>query len=470
MLKKLQDYAASGAYPFHMPGHKRQLEATDFPFSIDITEIDDFDNLHHPEGCIKEIEDTAARLYNAERAFLLVNGATGGILSAVKAMTYRSGKVIVARNCHTSVYHAIELLGLVPVYYLPDQPKGERIYRCFGNVDPDKLDQLLNQHSDAKLFVMTSPTYEGICSDVFAIANICHRHGVRLLVDEAHGAHFPFHYAFPENAVACGADCAVVSLHKTMPAMTQTALLLLNDIAFEQRMQSALAVFQTSSPSYVLMSSIACALGYAQSHPDAFDAYIKRLQRIEERLTKLKKLFLLFHDRGEELKNVFAYDRGKLVISTHKANLSGIALANILRKKYNLEIEMAASDYIIAMTSVCDTDDGFERLANALVEIDSKCDTAQKEKKSSLFGALPERRFLPCECDTISAKAVPLSEAAGRTTMEDFFAYPPGSPIVVRGEVLTEEILCLLREMTAKGVNLISSGNTYPYGVSVADL
>lgn len=470
MLQKLQDYTAGDAYPFHMPGHKRQLENADFPFSIDITEIDGFDNLHHPEGCIKEIEEKAAKLYRAERAFLLVNGATGGILSAVKAMTHRGDKVIVARNCHTSVHHAVGLLGLVPEYYLPDPPKGERTYRCFGGVNPGKLDRLLKEHPDAKLFVMTSPTYEGICSDIRSIAAVCHQHGVLVLVDEAHGAHFPFHDSFPESAVSCGADCAVVSLHKTMPALTQTALLMIKDSIPEQNMQTELAVFQTSSPSYVLMSSIEYALDYAHLHPDAFEAYLGRIRKLEEKLAKLKKLSLLFHDKGEALQNVFAYDCGKLVIAANQADISGITSANILRKKYNLEIEMAASDYIIAMTSVCDTDEGFDRLANALLEIDSECVFVQKKNDTPFFAALPERHFLPCECETVSAKAVPLTEAAGRTAMEDIFAYPPGSPLVVRGEVLTKDILRLITEMTAKGVNVISSQNTYPNGVLVADL
>ena len=470
MLQKLKNYANSGAYPFHMPGHKRSLDTTDFPFSIDITEIDDFDNLHCPEGCIKEIEETAARLYHAKRAFLLVNGATGGILSAVKAMTQRGDKVIIARNCHTSVHHAAELLGLVPVYYLPDRPVGNRDYRCFGDVNPKRLEALLEQNPDIKLCVMTSPTYEGICSDVRSIADICHRHNVRLLVDEAHGAHFPFHNAFPENAISCGADCAVVSLHKTMPAMTQTALLLVNDSDLEQPMQSALALFQTSSPSYVLMSSIEYALVFSRLHPDAFDAYISRLHKLEKKLAALQRLSLLFHNREEQLKNVFAYDCGKLVIATHHADISGIQLANILRKKYKLEVEMAASEYIIAMTSVCDTDEGFERLADALLQIDSKCGYAESGNDALFFGMLPERRFLPCECETIPSKIIPLSEAEGHIAMEDIFAYPPGSPLVVKGEILSEEMLRLLCSMTAKGVNVISGANTLPDRVSVADL
>ena len=185
MLNKLLEYSRSEAYPFHMPGHKRNLPGDIFPFDIDITEIDGFDNLHHPEGCIREIEDRAAKLYHAERAFLLVNGATCGILSAMRAMTRRGDKVMIARNCHTSVYHAVGLLGLEPVYYLPEPPSGERKHRCFGSVNPILIEKLIRANTDAKLLVITSPTYEGFCSDVPSIAALCRSYGVRLLVDAA---------------------------------------------------------------------------------------------------------------------------------------------------------------------------------------------------------------------------------------------------------------------------------------------
>ena len=176
----------------------------------------------------------------------------------------------------------------------------------------------------------------------------------------------------------------------------------------------------------------------------------------------LKHLSLLF--RG---KQAFDYDTGKLVISTQNADISGIELADILRKRYYIEVEMAAHGYIIAMTSVCDTDDGFERLKNALLEIDRECNTSDGNDLQISFG-LPERRLYPFE--TGKTKSVVFSEAEGLVSAEDIFAYPPGIPIIVKGEVLSAEIIALISSLHDKGVNIISSENSYPDSILVADL
>lgn len=469
LADKLEKYSQSGVYPFHMPGHKRNFKGS-FPYEIDITEIDGFDNLHDPEECIRSIEEKAAKLYRSKRAFLLVNGATCGILAAVKALTRRGDSVIVARNCHNSVHHAIELLGLNPEYYIPSPVHGDRMYNMYASVDPGKIDNLLNKNPGTKLVVITSPTYEGIVSNVELIAQICHKHGAKLLVDEAHGAHFPFCSAFPKGAIECGADVSVVSLHKTMPSPTQTALLLTNCSRLEGHLQSALSVFQTSSPSYVLMSGIECCLDFAKNNPQAFNQYLNRLHKFESAVSNMRNLRLLFRNREERIENLVDYDIGKLVISTNGTNLTGIELSNILRNNYRIEVEMSAINYIIAMTSVCDTDEGFNRLSKALLEIDSKCEKSDKNNVITLLTGVPKKRFTPSNIVNQNYKIVPFIETEGKISHEDIFAYPPGIPIVVKGEIISKEIHELVKRLKNSGVNIKSSESNYPENLMIAEL
>ena len=219
--ERLKELAQSHIYPFHMPGHKRAALEFSNPYSIDITEIEGFDNLHHPEGIIREAQEKAARLYGARRTYYLVNGSTCGILAAISAAVPRGERILVARNSHKAVYNAVYLRQLAAEYVYPVDT------RCGvqGQITPQQVEQKLAAFSDIKAVVITSPTYDGIVSDVAGIAEVVHRFGIPLIVDEAHGAHFGFHPAFPENAVKLGADAVIMSVHKTLPAFTQTALL-----------------------------------------------------------------------------------------------------------------------------------------------------------------------------------------------------------------------------------------------------
>ena len=463
LTKKLRDYAQSGVYPFHMPGHKRHCVGC-LPLEMDLTEIHGFDNLHHPQGCIRDIEQQAARLWQAARAFMLVNGTTGGILAAVRAMTHPADTVIVARNCHQSVYNAVELCGLKPVYYLPDLIDGTDIY---GSVCPEALEALLQHTENVRLVVITSPTYEGVCSDIEAIAAVCHAHGARLLVDEAHGAHFPFHGRFPKPAVTCGADAAVTSLHKTLPSPTQTALLLTNDRDLEPALQRQLAVFETSSPSYLLMSGVEDCLRFLENH--SFKEYINRLDTFYAKAGQLKKLRLLFDPGDDNRRHIDAYDCGKLVITAYGTELSGRELARRLREEYKIETEMSSAHTVIAMTSVCDTGEGFERLLNALLQIDKTIPCSDTGSTPAVLSQLPEKAFEPYESRSRRAVTVPFAEAAGRTAMETIYAYPPGIPYIVPGEVISRAALAQLVQLLSDGVEVTSTTKLLPQSVSVAD-
>ncbi len=227
LLERLSTYAASDVYPFHMPGHKRQVKmgitSVPNPFSVDITEIDGFDNLHHAEDILKESMNSAAAVYESDRSWYLVNGSTCGILAAIAAAVKPGEKILMARNSHKSAYHAVILNQLEPVYLYPEEVPE---FQIPGGIEPEQERALL-EHPEIRAVFVTSPTYEGIVSDIQGIAATAHRHGAALIVDEAHGAHLPFgdgNY-FPDGALQEGADLVIQSLHKTLPSLTQTAIL-----------------------------------------------------------------------------------------------------------------------------------------------------------------------------------------------------------------------------------------------------
>ena len=445
-------------YPFHMPGHKRNtdLVGRDFPYDRDITEIAGSDNLHDMSGVIKEECDRAARLWGAQKAHILVNGSTAGILAAIRAYAGHDRSVVVARNCHKSVYHGIELCRLKPTYIYPKTDPASGI--C-ASISPAEVDLALSDAPDARLVILTSPTYEGIISDIAGIARVAHARGALLLVDAAHGAHLGFG-DFAAHPITQGADIAICSLHKTLPAPTQTALALIGKSCPDPAAMTAqLAVFQTSSPSYILMEESARCIHLLQREGEKLmRAWLQRLAAFKAATASLQRLKLLFGAALPE--GVFAYDPGKLVIGTRGTNLSGHALADILRDQYQIEIEMAASDYIIAMTSPADTDEGFAHLAHALCEIDHRI-----EADASAYPLhLPQLHsvYAPWQVADLPQTCVPADQADGCVCAEYVWAYPPGIPLVVPGEYVDGALLACFADLQARGTELHSTNGQKP--------
>ncbi len=462
LYDKLKNYSKSGIYPFHMPGHKRTdiTEEGIIPYNIDITEIHDFDNLHSPNGVIDEIQKKAAKLYNAKNAFILINGSTGGILSAIRSMTNQGDKILMARNCHKSVYNAAELFNLNADYIFPDT---DSRYNILTSVSPCDIEDKLTKHNDEiRLVIITSPTYEGVVSDIKSISEICHKHGAKLLVDEAHGAHFPFSDSFPDEALNCGADAAVLSLHKTLPSLTQTALLITNDSELSEIFAENLAVFETSSPSYILMSSIEKCLDFCENSKDKFKEYCCNLKTVREKLENLK--YLKIYDKSD---TDFDYDIGKIVISTANTNISGTKLAEILRNNYQIETEMAYSDYVIAMTSVCDTEKAFDMLSDALISIDSELSKGADTERVPLKNLYTGKNFNACELYKFNKETIPFQNSEFRTSAEYIWAYPPGIPLIVPGEIISKELINYIEYLSACKVEIMSTKGGMTDNISV---
>lgn len=479
IFNNLINHKNSDFYPFHMPGHKRNSEFIKqyglwdeklTPYDIDITEIDNFDNLHNPEGIIKNAETLAAKLYGAKESIYSVNGSTGAILS-VLGLIDRGDSVLIARNCHKSVYHGVELYGLVP-HYLAGEIDGLGIYQSIRLQDVEKELKLYNsdceiidkeckkrKHADnsIKLVVITSPTYEGIVSDIRQIADICHKYGALLMIDEAHGAHFGFDKYFPETAVRLGADFVVQSLHKTLPSYTQTAILhiCLEDKNIIKRIRRQFNLLETSSPSYIFLAGMENSLKLVEKYgKKLFEEYKNRLINFRNKMAVLDNIKIYTP------KIFYAYDYGKLVI-TAGVDL-GAKLYRYLYEEHHLVMEMKSKDYVIAMTSVFDTDEGFDRLSEALCKLDKrenffKLDNKAKFDYTLRSGVLPERKLLPSEAVSISAKygrKVELEDSEGLISADYVYFYPPGIPLLVPGEVIGEDIINQIKAARFTGIEI----------------
>ncbi len=531
LYEKLAAYGASDFYAFHMPGHKRLMGKFENPFQIDITEIDGFDDLHHPEadGVLSEAQSRAARVFGAEETHFLVNGSTAGILSAISACTKQGGTILMARNCHRSVYHGAELRGLKTVYLYPQYISELGIN---GAVLPEDVENALQKsvmekkqradkktaghscengkenrnrnHTDIQAVMLVSPTYDGVCSDVRQIAEICHCYGVPLIVDQAHGAHFPFSEYFPEDAVSAGADVVIHSVHKTLPSMTQTALLhVQGKLVNRERIRKFLSIYQSSSPSYVLMASIdACVDLIERDGEELFERHTRELRAFRENCRDLKWLYLAGLDsekdgtwqseaKTAEFGQTADFDRSKLLISARKANRAGVGLtgeelSRMLRERYHIQMEMSGPDYVVAIAGIADSEEGFRRLAEALhgIELDisgkiknksvvrknrnirtksvekmpDRLKTNQTEninekeipdgvksytKVSDKSNALPRLESVLTLSEAAEAESVsrPLKACEGAVAGIYVYLYPPGIPVLAPGEQVTAELL-----------------------------
>ena len=469
LINRLAAYARSDMYPFHMPGHKRRTgpeesfmnSCTDSftnPFAVDITEIEGFDNLHHPEGILKDSMKWAADVYGADQTYYLINGSTGGILAAVCGSVPRGGRILVSRNCHKSVYHGICLNQLKTSYVYPQEIEGLGIQ---GGITAEDVDRMLNRYMDTQAVLIVCPTYDGIVSDIEAIARIVHRAGLPLIVDEAHGAHFRYDAMFPVSALDLGAD-----------VVTQTALLHIKCnrpdggcYADRERIDRYIHMVQSSSPSYVLMASIENSI-YQMEQTDTAP-YGKQLHRLRRRLGQMRHLRLadtgLIGQAG-----IRDLDISKIVVSTRGTCLypavdgltgfTGAHLDDILRREYHLEMEMCGADYVTAITTVMDSGEGLERLGDALTRIDTQLTDAgykpdgRSGNQKSVYSMRCDTAMSMGEAMEEKMASVGLEDSAGCISGEFVYIYPPGIPIVAPGEWISRPILEVILEYRDKGL------------------
>ena len=491
-FEALEHYGNNGTYPYHMPGHKRRLKGflPETLVKVDITEIEGFDNLHHARGILRELQKQASDLYGSDESFYLVGGSTCGILAAISACVPKGGHILMARNCHKAAYHAAYLRELQVHYLEPDIIEG------FGIPDRIRVNQVreaLDRYPEVTAVLLVSPTYEGRISEISEIAELVHERGKLLVVDEAHGAHLGFAKGFSDNSVRKGADVVIHSVHKTLPAMTQTALLHVKgdrvDLATLRRF---LQIYQSSSPSYVLMASIDNALRVVREQGQVLFADLQtRYEKMIGELQACKQLRFLSPEKNIQ-------DIGKLVISTARAGITGKELYELLLERYKLQLEMACGNYALAMFTIGDSEEGYERLTKALLELDKELDEKAKgskkvrehedardnekawsekdwenedagntmevgdeyeirdiEEASDGYNPGTQKVVYPLsKAWDMEKNWVQLDYAEGRVAGEFVTLYPPGIPMFAPGEEITKEHVNLIRNYMKKNFEL----------------
>ncbi len=371
LYEALMDYVKKQIIPFHMPGHK---QGRIFPeeylvnlTKIDLTEVPGLDNLHNPEGPILEAQKLAARAFGAKESFFLVNGTTSGIYAAMYAVLDPDDKVLIMRNSHKSVYNGLVLTGAVPFYINPEIDYESGIPM---GVNIDKLEECLKKNESIKAVVITYPNYYGFCSDIEKISDIVHKYHKILIVDEAHGAHFPFSGNLPLSSLQVGADIVVQSIHKTLSSFTQSSILHLNsDRVDTNRLKYFLSLFQSTSPSYLLMSSLDLARDYMEKEgKNRLEKAIILADYARHEINTLGGVRCL----GEEILGSFGivdFDKTKLTISVKNLGITGPEAEGFLRENFNIQVEMADTFNILAMITLADNKEEVELLIKGLANM-----------------------------------------------------------------------------------------------------
>lgn len=463
LFEKLSAYGASDYYPYHMPGHKRRLKTDTMRelAQIDITEIDGFDNLHDAQGILKRIQEEAAAAYGAEESFFLVNGSTAGILSAISTAVSPGGKILMVRGAHKSAYHAAYLRDLQIAYLWPGV---HPLFGCNLPATAKEVEEALQQTPDVQAVFIVSPTYEGLAADVKSIAEAAHKRNIPLIVDEAHGAHLGFDGRWPESSVKQGADLVIQSLHKTLPAPTQTAILHVNGKLVDRcGLRRFLGIYQTSSPSYIFMAAMEDAIATTSANREKlFGDFWEYWKGMTESLSACRNLIFLKEENS---------DPGKLAVMDKTGFLDGEQLYEMLLHKYHLQPEMAAGRYVLAMFTVGDTKEGYERLTKSLLEIDEYITAERKQRTQEKLMEREGNRMADAVTPVCIQKKtqavigigrawdtpkewVLLKDAEGKTAGEYVNLYPPGSPIIVPGEIFTKDILTEIAAYRQQGFHV----------------
>lgn len=464
LIEGLQKYTDECNLRFHMPGHKGKKETIKKVIEniqdYDVTEVNGTDNLHNPTDIIKNTQKKIAKTYGAKDSYILVNGTTSGIISAILACTKPKEKILIQRDCHKSVFSAA-ILGNIEIEYL--YPKYNEEFSLNVSIDILELEKKLEEHSDIKAVVLTYPTYYGICCNIKEAAKIIHKYNKILIVDEAHGSHLNFLEVLPIAAEKTGADIVIQSTHKTLPALTQSSVLhVCSEKINKEKLKKILAMIQSSSPSYILMSSVENAVEYMEKQGKA--RLNKNIETIRKKTNEAVKkgIKIITKDVIRDI-NGFDFDETKILMSLEHIGISGSELEKILREKYKIQVEMSDMTYINAFVTAADEPNEIIKLFDSVINILELNKQNNKEKKQVKIGSVPilEKAFSIRRAFYEENKKIKLINSCDKISADFIIPYPPGIPLVCPGEIISKEIISILIKLIENDINIIGINNDY---------
>lgn len=446
LFDALKEYHNRGVVPFDVPGHKHGRGLQEFGqfmgekvLQVDVNSMKCLDNLSHPVGVIKEAEDLLAKAYGADNGYFLVNGTSSGVQGMIMSVCKPNDKVILPRNAHKSATNGIIMSGAIPVYIHPEY--NDELNIAFG-VTVEGVKKAIEENPDAKAVFIINPTYFGAVSQLKEICDLAHENNMVVLVDEAHGSHLHFHGELPTSAMAAGADMAAVSLHKTGGSLTQSSALLVRSERIDPKhVRKILNLNQTTSASYLLMSSLDIARkNLAVSGEELLTKTLELSRYGRNELNKIDGVYA-FGKELEGTNGVHQFDETKLVINVTELGMTGFKVYDILRDEYNIQMELGDSNNVLGIISLGDTKENIDKLIVAMQDISLKYKAPVKSYKSLLPAYELEIALSPREAFYADMERVSLKDSVGRISGESIMAYPPGIPIFTPGERITQEVL-----------------------------
>lgn len=454
IFNTLKAYSDKNPISFHMPGHKGgKLIGEVFEsylLNIDLTEIAETDNLHYPSGIIEKAQKLAAKAFNAKQTFFLVNGSTCGIHAMIMSACGKGDKLIVDRNCHKSVINGLFLAGAEPVYIFPEINEE---YGIPTSIMPQIIEDAIKKNPEAKGVLITSPNYYGVCSNINEIATVVHKYNKILMIDEAHGAHLNFSDRLPSCAMKSGADICVQSAHKTLPALTQASYLHVNSERIDfDKVAMYLRILQSSSPSYILMSSLDIARAIMEECGEKkLYNLLELIDNFIEKVHQFCGISILNQNdipKGE-------IDRTRLVINVQKLNIRGYEAEKFLSEKHNIQVEMSDLHNLICICTVANSKEDFDNLFNALMDLCKvKRDGEKRLSHKCYLEMKPTIKVNLGEAMRAESTQINIDDALGKIATDAVVPYPPGVPIICPGEEITGESIEYIKRVIEIGGNI----------------